>query len=61
VTTFTTTHANSLPFKGRAGEGMVFESPFHLSRNTIPTQTLPLKGRASKQAARSALFSGGAQ
>jgi hypothetical protein len=41
--------ANSLPLKGRAGEGMVFESPSHTSRNTIPTQTLPLEGRASER------------
>jgi len=59
--TSTTTRTNSLPFKGRAGEGMVFESLFQLSRNTIPTQTLPLKGRASRETARSAMFSGGAQ
>jgi hypothetical protein len=58
--TFTTARAYSLPFKGRAGEGMVFESPSRTSRNTIPTQTLPLKGRASKQTTQSATFSGGA-
>jgi len=59
--TSTTTRTNSLPFKGRAGEGMVFDSPAHSFPNTIPTQTLPLKGRASKQTAGSAIFSGGAQ
>jgi hypothetical protein len=54
--TFTTTHLCSLPFKGRAGEGMVFESPSRFSHDTIPTQTLPLKGRASKR-----VFVGGAR
>jgi hypothetical protein len=50
MTPITTTHFCSLPFKGRAGEGMVFESPSRFSRDTIPAQTLPLKGRASKRA-----------
>jgi hypothetical protein len=35
-----------LPFKGRAGVGMVFETPSHSESKPIPTQTLPLKGRA---------------
>jgi hypothetical protein len=49
--TFKRAQPDSLPFKGRVGEGMVFESPFRrLRNNTIPTQTLPLKGRASKRA-----------
>jgi hypothetical protein len=40
----------SLPFKGRAGVGMVL-TPSTRQKNTIPTQTLPLKGMASKQRA----------
>ena len=37
----------SLPFKGGAEAGMVCGS--RPRRKTIPTQTLPLKGRASEQ------------
>ena len=36
-----------LPFKGRAGVGMVFATTKRPIK-PIPTQTLPLKGRASK-------------
>jgi hypothetical protein len=39
----------SLPFKGKTGEGMVLT--FDVSSKPIPTQTLPLKGRASERAA----------
>jgi len=38
----------SLPFKGRAGVGMVFERSEHRNK-PIPTQTLPLKGRAPER------------
>jgi hypothetical protein len=37
----------SLPFKGRAGVGMV--CGLRPQDKTIPTQTLPLKGRVSEQ------------
>jgi hypothetical protein len=48
--TFKHAQPDSLPFNGRAGEGMVFDAPFQPRTNTILTQTLPLKGRASNQA-----------
>jgi hypothetical protein len=43
----------SLPIKGRAGVGMVLLAVVEVASevNTIPTQTLPLKGRASERAA----------
>ena len=48
VTMFTTTRVFSLRFKGRAGEGMAFETPFRSARRHHPHPNPPLEGEGFK-------------